>query len=651
MRLSLLLGAVALCGSFPAWAQFSLGTITGSVHDPSGAAIPGCKVTAVSLSGATTRTVATNAQGLYTVPSMPVGTYHVTAESSGFQKASAELTLGVDQTVTQDFNLTLGNVKQQVKVTATAGAVALQRSTHEVSNLVTTSQLEDLPAGGRSFLSLATLGTGAQSTQGCGCGPVAHFGSLGHAIILAGQFVGSTEFLQDGVVNTNLLTQTANIVSPIESIQEVSVESNGMSAKFQSPGVVNVITKSGTNTVHGSVFDYFQNDALNARNFFASSVPVTRYNQFGATLGGPLLKNKLFAFFDYAGQRDTTDHVSRNRVPTGAERQGNFQSSGVTVYDPATYNATTGAIAPFSNDVIPSNRFDQSAVHFLSYFPMPNRSLVNGIDYVTTLGDQSNYDQYLGRVDYVLSSSDSVMGSVEASNSPVLQPSIVNGLFGKVYKRSGKNGALREIHVFSPSLLNVARVGYNRSILILSQQGVGAEDYAAAFGLDNITLPKSESIPPEVSISGCCSLGQGANPQGGTQNLFQFADEVDLTTGRHQIFIGMEMDRLQFNGTWMLFNGGTYSFTGLYTGSSQQLGSSIADFLLGYPSQATGGLGLPSGAFRQTNVGAYFQDNWTVTPKLTLNLGMRYDYFQPTQGKWGKIGIIDLPTGTVHHGT
>ena len=164
---------------------------------------------------------------------------------------------------------------------------------------------------------------------------------------MAGQIIGSTTFLQDGVVNMNVLTQTANIVASIESVQEVSVESNGMSAKFPSPGLVNVITKRGSNAFHGTAYDYLQNNALNAKNFFATSVPISRYNQFGANLGGPILKNKLFAFFDYAGLRQSTGTVSRNRVPTLDERQGNFQADGI-IYDPATYNAALKTINPFS---------------------------------------------------------------------------------------------------------------------------------------------------------------------------------------------------------------------------------------------------------------------------------------------------------------
>lgn len=655
---SLALAGALACLTPPLWPQFNLGTITGTVRDPTGAAIANSSVTAVSLAGSNGRNVLTNDVGQYSIPSLPAGGYRLTVAAKGFRKATVEVVVGVDQTITRDFSLTLGDVAEQVEVKGGADSVAVQRDTHEVAELVGSKQLQDLPTNGRNFLSLATLGTGAQPASDAfltAGGPAANFGSVGREVILAGQFVGSTTFLQDGVVNVNLLTQTANIVSSMESIQEASVESSGMSARFATPGVVNVITKRGGNSLHGTVYDYLQNNALNARSFFAPSVPVLRYNQFGANAGGPLVRGKLFGFFDYAGQRQSSYTVTRTRVPTADERQGIF-TGGPTVFDPATYTGSAGMIAPFPNNTIPSTRFNPSAARYLSYFPAATQNLVNGINYQTSLGNTNNSDQYLGRVDYNLSSKDTLYGSIQTSDSPVVQPSIVQGLFGIVYQTSGRNASLQDIHIFSPTLLNIARFGYNRSVLFLSQQAIGTQDYVALFGLQNLNLPKDLSIPPAVSITGCCSLGSPTNPQGGTQNLFQFADEVNWTRGSHQVFAGVEVDRLQFNGTWLLFNGGQYSFTGLFTsnhlaGSSQKLGPSIADFLLGYPSSASGGQGIPDGAFRETDAGFYVQDNWKILPKLTLNLGLRYQYYQPTHDKWNKAAIMNLSTNTPIPGT
>ncbi len=640
-------------------AQFNLGTVRGTVTDPNGAVVANCQVKVTNNADGSFRQTVTSDTGAYTVPSLQAGVYTITAQATGFSQTASHVTVEVDKTVNADLQLSLGNLSQKVEVTGSVSPVAVEKDTHEIARIVSTEDFQNLPSSGRNFLSIASVGAGAQSAQDAfvtAGGPVSNFGSISHEIILAGQFVGSTTFLQDGVVNVNLLTQTANIVPSIESIQETNVESTGMSARFATPGVINVITKRGSNAFHGTVYDYLENDALNARNFFASTRPVLRYNQFGGNLGAPVIKDKLFAFFDYAGQRQTDYVVSRNRVPTLLERQGNFQGAGGTIYDPATYNAATQAISPFPNNTIPSNRFSSFATRYLAYFPQPNNPLVNGINYITNLGNTTNYDQYLGRMDYNMSSKDTLSGTIQSSDSPVLQPSIVNGLFGIEYQMSGKNAFLQEIHIFSPRLLNIARIGYNRSVLFLSQQGIGAQDYVQQFGLQNLNLPADISIPPSASITGCCNLGSATNPQGGTQNLYQYADELNWSLGHHQVYAGLEVDRLQFNGTWVLFNGGSYSFTGLYsgnhlTGARQQLGPGLADLLLGYASSASGGQGVPSGAFRETDVGAYIQDDWKVSPKLTLNLGLRYQYFQPTRDKWNKAAIYDLATNTNNPGT
>ena len=186
-----------------------------------------------------------------------------------------------------------------MEVTDAVSPIAVEKDTHEIATIVSTKDFQNLPSNGRNFLNIASVGMGAQAAQDAfvsAGGPATNFGSVSHEIILAGQFVGSTTFLQDGVINVNLLTQTASIVPSIESIQETSVESTGMSARFATPGVVNVITKRGGNTYHGTAYDYLENDVLNARSFFAATRPTLRYNQFGGNAGGPILRDKLFAF-------------------------------------------------------------------------------------------------------------------------------------------------------------------------------------------------------------------------------------------------------------------------------------------------------------------------------------------------------------------
>ncbi len=655
--------ALLLAAAAPLEAQFNLGALTGTVFDPNGGVVAGCAVKVASLTGLSARAVSTNSLGLYTVPSLPAGTYEVTAEAPGFQRAKVQLTIGVDQTVTSDFHLKLGKVSEQVEVISQATQLEVEKESHEISNVLATQDLQNLPANGRSFMSIASVGPGAgKSSDSAGQpGPIFTYGLTGHGIVLSGQTLGSTTFLQDGVMNMNLLTQTSNIVPSIESIQEVSIESSGMSARFPSPGLVNVISKRGSNAFHGTLYDYLENNALNARSFFAATRPVLRYNQFGANLGAPIVKNKLFGFFDYAGQRQTSAAVSRDRIPTAAESQGNFQADGA-IYDPATFNPATGAISPFPNATIPSDRISPFASRFLGYFPAPQGPVVGGINYLVNVSSPSPYDQYLGRADYNLSTKDTLYAEFQSSNSPVLTPTIVNGLFGVEYKISGVNASLQDIHIVSPTLINIARLGYNRSVLFADQQGMGSQNFVQLYGQQNLNVPAERSVPPSVTISGltnlttCCTLGNPTYPNGATQNLFQYADELNWTVGRHQIFFGAEANRYQFDGLWQIYGDGAYTFNGQYTsnhgtGSALKLGPGLADFLLGFPSAATGAEGLPDGAFRETDVSGYFQDNWKILPKLTLNLGIRYEFYQPPADKYGRASLFDLPTNSTIFGS
>ncbi len=282
------------------------------------------------------------------------------------------------------------------------------------------------------------------------------------------------------------------------------------------------------------------------------------------------MKNKLFAFFDYAGQRQTSATVSRNRIPTFAERTGDFSGDGVTIYDPATFNPSTGAITPFSGALIPASRISAFASNFLNFFPAPNGPVVGGINYTTNLSSPSPYDQYLGRVDYNLSSKDTLYGEFQTSNASNASPTISPGLFGVNYLIRGTNASMQDIHVVSPNLLNIARVGYNRSYLYATQLGIGSQNFIQLFGQQNLSVPPNQQVPPSVSISGltasvgCCTLGNPTYPNGATQNLFQYSDEVNWTLGRHQIFFGAGVNRVQFNGLWQIYGDGLYVFNGQY---------------------------------------------------------------------------------------
>lgn len=269
--------------------------------------------------------------------------------------------------------------------------------------------------------------------------------------------------------------------------------------------MINVITKSGSRQIHGTAYDFLQNDAFDATNWFATSKPAKRYNQFGGNIGAPLWKNKVFAFFDYSGLRSRTASVNRDRVPTAAERSGDFSANNLTIYNPATYSARTGTSSPFPGNKLPS--ISPFAQRWLQNYPLPNQPLgADNVNYVANIPTVSNYDEYLGRVDYNISDTDLLFGTVARLESTVGSNSITPGLFGIFNTLKGTNISIAETHVANANVVNVFRVGYNRSNLFRTQQGQGVQNYVQAYGLENINPQPSQWTPPSISLTNYTSL-------------------------------------------------------------------------------------------------------------------------------------------------
>ncbi len=674
--------SVVLLAAAGAYAQFNLGTITGRITDPAGAVTPECAIQIQNVNTGAIRTTVANGEGIYTVAALPAGQYRVSASMHGFKQENATVEVGVNQTLTVDFKLSLGAVTDTVTVDASSGAVALQQEDHSISQLLESKEISSLPVEGRNFLALATLVPGVQPASilgGLNGGSGGYFETLGNDLVVAGQAPGGTSYLQDGVPNINLLTQSANILPDMDAMQEVSIETNGMSAKFDRPAIVNVSTKSGSNRFHGSLYDFLQNDAMDANNWIAdyAGIPLGphRYNQFGGTIGGPILKDKLFFFFNYEGQRQLDSAPDVERVPTDAERGGDFsawlngittgvgQTQTVTIYDPSTYNPATGTIQAFPGNIIPSNRISDFAKQWLQFYPEPNDCpsspcntiLPNGSNYATSLHNTSNLDQYLGRMDYNISQKDRLFGYYQTANAPVVDPSFVPNLFGTVLTRKGTNIAIEETHVFSPSLLNTFRVGYNRTIYANTQLGVGVKDWTSEFGIQNLDPAPNQWSPPGVSIAGVGGLGSIFAPQGDVQNRFQYADEVNYTRGNHHIDAGVEVIRTQFDGNWVLANTGSFDFSGQFTSNHSAAnfvyGLGMADLLLGLPDSALGGNGNTTAPFRKWDAVGYAQDDWRLRPNLVLNLGVRYLYDGAPIDISGHAAVFDLATNTANKGS
>ena len=639
----------------PLEGQFTSGSIVGIVYDPSGAAVANCAVTAKDIATGAVRTVTTDSSGYYTLPELMPDSYDLTATASGFEVTASRITLTLNQTLTFDIHLKVGSTSQSIVVNPSSSSMALETGSHQVEDLMGAHSIENLPSNGRDLFQTLQAGTNVAPLQNAP-GPIANFRTTVDNLTIGGSASGTSTYLEDGVTNFNLLTKTANLQPSIESVQEVNVTQSGASARFDEPSVVNVITKNGTNRFHGRTYDYYRSDALETVGYFNVPKPSLTYNQFGGNIGGPILHDKLFFFFDYAGLRESSGQTLFDFVPTAAERQGDFSQDSYTIYDPATYNPQTGAISPFPNNIIPQSRISPFGARFLTYYPQPTGSAIAHLNFQENVSNTTTYDSYLGRIDYNIGPRDTAYGAYESVNPSILNPSFsVNPIFNYKNIQTARNAYAQETHTVNPNLLNVVRFGYNYSDIFYTTVGTGSQDFVTLFGLQNLNPAPSQYTTPAVSLSTHTGLGNGFSPQGAIQDLYEFADEADLTRGKHYIYFGGELDKLDFNGNWTITNSGSYFFNGQYTSDHNAAklsgGSDIADLLLGFPEQAEGGTGVTVANFRQWNVVPYIQDNWRIRSRLTLNLGLRYDYYGSPDDANGRSNIYDPATNTNHRGT
>ena len=486
----LLLVAFFFCTQLSA--QVDLGRVAGSVTDPSGAAVTGATVAVRNLDTGVIRSTASDKGGLYVLPSLPAGHYQITVESKGFQVSSQAADVTVGGTVERSFRMSVDGTRQQVTVSAQTG-LELQTESHTVGGMLGTAQLEQLPVSGRNPLAFASVEPGVSpgSDPSVSTSSAQFFGNTGNSIVLGGALDQETGYLQDGVENVSLLTQTANILPSAESISELTIQTNGSDARYRQPGIINITTRGGTNAFHGTAYDFLQNDDLNAKSYNLTTSVQTktplRYNLFGANLGGPIWKNRAFFFFDYSGLRNQNTTQTLYRVPSAAELQGDFTGE-QTLYDPASYKTATGSnvsyLSETGKNAIPGGAaaFNPFATQYLKYLPAANMPLNTALNanYQVPLKQTITNNQYLGRVDWALSEKDQIYGAFGYADMPTTNPTLVPNLFGRVYEGKSTNALGEETHTFSTRLVNSARFGYNRSDYFETIQGAGVENYDQA---------------------------------------------------------------------------------------------------------------------------------------------------------------------------
>lgn len=599
-------------------AQRVTGAIDGRITDASGAILPGVEVTITNESTAQARVVVTNESGLYNVPLLVSGTYSVQASLPGFKtEVRRGVIVEVDRNARVEIQLEVGEISEKIEVTADAPLVQVDSSA--LGQVIDAQRVAQLPLNGRDFLQLASLTPGVQ--------PVSEGSNLSTqsgSVNVNGAREVFNNFMLDGIDNNDSGPAQLVIVPSVDSIQEFKVQTSNYSAEYgrSAGGLINVSTKSGSNSFHGSVYEFLRNSAMDARNFFDNpSQPKLAFkrNQFGATLGGPIAQNKTFFFGAYERTVIRQPQSATARVPPAAWRTGDFSSLATPLIDPLTGN-------PFPGNIIPQNRISPIGRAMLGLFPMPNSSAVNNLVSVSKL--TVDQDNVTGRVDHTLNDRDTMFVRYSYWNQPRLEPyarsSTTIGGYGVFLLTRTQSLVLSETHVFSPSLVNELRVGYARlKGGLFAEARTRPEVKALALPgtrvFDQPDLRADFLEVPQVVMTGFNTVAY-TGPQIRFDNMYDYIDNLSYTKGEHKLKMGFEGRRSHNNFHDANTPNGRYQFENRYTGNA------VGDLLLGYPSQTTRQVGDMSTYGRTWYLSGFIQDDWRIGNKLTLNLGLRYEY-------------------------
>jgi outer membrane receptor protein involved in Fe transport len=651
LTLAAFVGLLTLCVQLPA--QTSLGTILGNVTDESGAAIPHVTVTITNEATNATRTVTTSEAGTYTVPALPAGTYKVQAEMKGFrEEIESGVKLEVNQTLRLDLGMKVGEVTQSVEVAATAATLQTDSST--VATTMDNAKVVELPLNGRSFTQLTVLVPGAVGTGAPG------YQTSGTAVSVSGLRSENNNYTLDGVNNNESFFKSYGVQPTIDSIEEFRVQTNITSAEFGTGAGanVNLITKSGTNEFHGTAFEFHRDNHLTSQDYFSAQAdlakPIFRQNQFGGVFGGPIHKNTTFFFASYEGDRFSQGQSILSIVPSQAQLSGNLSLDSLgnpapAIYDPATTTTTNGVTTrmPFPGNIIPANRIDPAMTDYAKIFlPAPNTD-VNGNNYINTSPNVLNGNQGGIRVDQRFGNNNTLTGRFNVNDSHNLQPTnypIVNNTDGNTFT----NAMVADTHTFGANTILDVRLGYHRNNLEITDNAPGGPTataaYISTYGFTGVPSVKGIPLFPQYSVGGNFSVSQQGYPF--VDDTWSLMGTVSRITGKHLLKMGWDF-RYNHNLDDGYFTG-NFAFTPDATTDPQnaaKTGQSMAGYLLGLPNSALRDIGQTAAIMRKHDYSGFVQDDWKVSSRLTLNLGLRYDYLGWPVARDNDLGSFDLTTG------
>ncbi len=643
----------ALCFSLTAFAQNYRGSIRGRVTDPRGASIPGAKLKLVEQDTNETRNAVSDARGDFVISLLRPGSYRLEVEQQGFGKYENTFALQVNQELRLDVVLSVGTVRSDENMIVAPVGV-LKHEGASLGAVIDNRQVTGLPLDGRNFLELSLLVPGATPAAQGSAGSVR--GDF--AFNINGSREDANNFLLDGVYNIDPKLNTFGVKPPVDAIREFEVLASAYDASLgRSAGAqVNIVLKSGTNRLHGTVYEFLRNQVFDARNYFAPADqpdPKYRRNQFGFSLGGPIVKDKTFFFGDYEGARLREGITRLANVPTARERVGDFSQLPV-----AQQPLIPGTSFPFPGGQIPQQALNPIGLRIAALYPLPNRN-VPFQNYVSSPVQRDRNDLFDVRIDHEFSPSSQFSARYSLTDRNLFEPfSGVTQVFvpgyGNSVLRRGQNLMLNEAHVFSPRFINDARVAFSRvgNQVLIENPGVSVNQ--------QVGLPELSNNPRDfglsfIRVTGYSPLGhEYNNPQDSATNVFQFLDTATYTRAAHLLKFGFDFRYTQQSAFRDVQSRGLFTFPGqvsftLPDGTPTVFpfitGNALANLLLGLP-LVTGGARLDNHQHLRTeSYNLFVNDSFRITPHLTLSAGLRYEYNSPPVDTKDRANIYDPATG------
>lgn len=647
---------VSLCASL--YAQEFRSTLSGRVTDPSGAAIPNAKVIATETNTAAKSEATTGAEGEYVLPFLAPGPYQLTVESGGFKKyTQSGITIGTNVRVSQDVVLQIGS--QGESVTVTADVALLSTASASVGQVITSSQIENMPMNGRTALTLAQLAYGVTpSSDPRFTRPFDNGGPAGFS--MGGGQSQSNELLLDGAPD---MTRNRRVAynPPVDAVAEVKVEAFQPDAAYgnTSGGTVNVVMKGGTNEFHGSLYEFNQVSALKSTPFFTNAAsqlkPVTRFNQYGGSIGGPVWipklvngKNKLFFFFTYEGIKQSEPEPTFSTIATPAQRRGDFSaltSQGVTIYDPNTGVLNNGIITrqPFAGNIIPTNRISPIATNILGYLPEPNAigSAIGQNNRFDNVVRSDNFSSYVGRIDYNFSDRHKMFFNMRQNDRVENRGNRYNNVVsGNFLSRVNWGMLFDDVYTATPTLLFNTRVNWNRFV----EGNIRPSD---GFDFTTLGLPSAlkgsstKNVFPRIDFPDNSYNDFGDSGGDSTPfDTYQIFESITKIASKHTLKFGADIRKQIESSNSFGNSSGLFTFDTQWTRAASnvaaaRIGQDLAAMLLGMP---TGGnFQVNASRTNQAFYYAFFlQDDWRIRSNLTLNIGLRYEVETGTTERWNR---------------